>query len=164
MANFLERLVSEWYQYQQYFVLQNVNVGRRANGGYETELDVVAFSPTRKKIIHFETSTDADTWERREERYKKKFEAGRKYIPSLLSLESGDGYDFKQIALFVFASSANVSSVGSGQVMSINDLMTEIKSDLRTKKVAKAAVPEQFSLVRAIQFSVQFGNQVSNIR
>jgi hypothetical protein len=157
MANFLETLVAEWYQYKEYFVLQNVNVGRRDKGGYDTELDVVAFSPSQKKILHIETSTDSDPWARRQQRYAKKFAAGRRFIPKLLSLETSDGYAFEQIALFVFASNANVRTVGSGKVLSINDFMKQIKTELSAKKVAKAAVPEQFPLVRAIQFAVQFG-------
>ena len=44
MPNFLEQLVREWYEYQGYFVRQNVNVGKRAKGGYECELDIVAFT------------------------------------------------------------------------------------------------------------------------
>ena len=158
MANFLERLVAEWYQYKQYFVIQNANVGARDLGGYESELDVVAFSPSRKEILHFETSTDASTWSRREERYAKKFEAGRRYIPKLLSLDSADGYTFEQVALFVFASATNVKTVGGGRIVPINDFIREIKLDLATKKVASAAVPEQFALVRAIQFAVQYGD------
>jgi hypothetical protein len=153
----LETLVAEWYQYKEYFVLQNANVGPRERGGYETELDVIAFSPALKKIIHIETSTDSSKWSIREERYRKKFAAGRKYVPKLLSLATIDGYKFDQVALFVFASATNVKTIGGGQVLSINDFIKEIKSELNAKKVAKAAVPEQFPLVRAIQFAVQFG-------
>ena len=44
-ANYLEQLVAEWLEYQGYFVRRNVLVGKRAAGGYECELDVVAFNP-----------------------------------------------------------------------------------------------------------------------
>ena len=41
--NFLEQLIAEWYEYRGYFVRRNVLVGRRLKGGYECELDIVAF-------------------------------------------------------------------------------------------------------------------------
>src|SRR5437016_5364675 len=47
-VNFLEQLVAEWYEYQGYFIRRNVRVGKLAAGGYECELDVVAFHPQTK--------------------------------------------------------------------------------------------------------------------
>jgi len=82
-ANHLETLVAEWYEYRGYFVRRNVQVGKLAGGGYEFELDVVAFHPTQRLLVHVEPSVDSDSWARRELRYAKKFEAGRKYIPAL---------------------------------------------------------------------------------
>ena len=76
-SNFLEELVAEWYEYQEYFVRRNVLVGKRVRGGYESELDVVAFHPTKKHLVHIETSMDTQSWEQREQRFAKKFEAGR---------------------------------------------------------------------------------------
>jgi hypothetical protein len=48
-SNYLEQLLAEWYEFQGYFIRQNVYVGI-ANGrrGYECELDIVAFHPGRK--------------------------------------------------------------------------------------------------------------------
>jgi len=83
MPNYLEELTREWYEYQGYFVRQNVMVGKRPKGGYECELDVVAFHPVRKHLVHIEPSMDADSWAVREIRYKRKFNAGKKYIPTL---------------------------------------------------------------------------------
>ena len=101
--NFLEQLVAEWYEYQGYFVRRNINVGRRAAGGYECELDIIAFDPKSRNVIHIEPSMDAQSWAQRTERYKKKFRAGQRYIPTLF-----EGLDIvgpiEQIALFVFAS------------------------------------------------------------
>jgi hypothetical protein len=57
-SNFLEQLVAEWYQYQDYFVRTNIRVGRRAKGGHEGELDVVGFNPALGKLVHIETSMD----------------------------------------------------------------------------------------------------------
>jgi hypothetical protein len=64
MANFLEQLAAEWYEFSGYFVRRNVHVGRRARGGWECELDVVAFNPKRKHLIHLEPSMDALHWDK----------------------------------------------------------------------------------------------------
>ena len=50
MINFLEQLVAEWYEFQGYFVRRNVRVGERPGGGHDSELDVVAFHPTKKHL------------------------------------------------------------------------------------------------------------------
>jgi hypothetical protein len=63
--NFLEQLVGEWYSYQGYYVRTNVMVGPRDAGGYEGELDVVAFHPETREIVHVETSMDALSWDKR---------------------------------------------------------------------------------------------------
>ena len=70
-GNHLEDLVAQWYQFQGYFVRRKVQVGKRLRGGYECELDVVAFQPAERRLIHIEPSLDSDSWERREERYRK---------------------------------------------------------------------------------------------
>jgi hypothetical protein len=44
-GNHLEDLVAEWYQFQGFFVRRNIQVGKRLRGGYECELDIVAFQP-----------------------------------------------------------------------------------------------------------------------
>ncbi len=64
--NHLEQLVAEWYEFQGYFVRKNINVGKRLRGGYECELDIVAFHPKTKKLVQVETSMDADSWDKRE--------------------------------------------------------------------------------------------------
>lgn len=60
-SNYLEQLAAEWYEYQGYFVRRNIRVGLRKQGGYEGELDVVAFHPGRVALVHIETSMDADS-------------------------------------------------------------------------------------------------------
>lgn len=60
--NFLEQLLREWYEYKGYFVRNNVLVGKLDKGGYATELDIVAFHPETKHVVHLEPSMDADSW------------------------------------------------------------------------------------------------------
>ena len=140
--NYLEQLVSEWYEYQGYFVRRNVNVGRRAAGGWECELDVVAFHPGTKHLVHVEPSMDAHTWDKREVRYQRKFEAGRKYIPELfLGIEIPE--HIEQIALLGFASKANRDQLAGGRIMLVPELLSEIANAIRSRKIQSAAVPEQ---------------------
>ena len=82
-GNHLEALVAEWYEFRGYFVRRNVQVGKLLKGGYHCELDIVAFHPEQRSLAHIEPSLDSDSWAKREVRYKKKFEAGRRHIPAL---------------------------------------------------------------------------------
>jgi hypothetical protein len=153
--NFLEELVAEWYEFKGYFVHRNILVGPRIAGGYECELDVVAFNAAANHLVHIEASMDTDSWENRERRFTKKFAAGKKYIPQLFA-----GFalppDIEQIALFVFAASSQHSTVGGGRLQPIKDFMNEIRLGVQKRRVDKAAVPEQYQLLRALQFAANF--------
>src|SRR5229473_5407299 len=132
-GNHLEELVAEWYQLRGYFVRQNVQVGKRSRGGWECELDIVAIHPIEKRVVHVEPSLDASSWQEREQRYHKKFEAGRKYIPEIFS-----GVDLpatiEQIALFVFGGGER-STLAGGRVLFIKDFMKVILDGIRTRRV-----------------------------
>ena len=115
-SNYLEQLIAEWYEYKGYFIRQNVWVGRRARGGYECELDIVAFHPGNNRLVQIEPSMDASSWKERERRYEKKFEAGRKYIPELfqgLRIPT----EIEQIAVLVFASKQNHETLAGGKIV-----------------------------------------------
>jgi hypothetical protein len=152
MVNFLEQLVAEWYEFNGYFVRRNVRVSRRERGGYEGELDIVAFHPERRRLVHIEPSMDAHSWATREKRYRKKFEAGKRHIPSLFT-----GFDLpsdiEQIAILIQGARQEISG---GRVLLVADLMKEICSTLRTRPVLKQAVPEQYQLLRALQFAANY--------
>ena len=144
MPNFLEQLVAEWYEFRGYFVRRNINVGPRPEGGFESELDVVAFHPTKRHLVHIEPSMDAHSWDQREKRFAVKFAAGRRFIPSVFS-GFADLPKIEQIALLVFAGGQNHAKIGGGKVLLIQDLMKEIRSDpewgLSMRSVSKKAVP-----------------------
>lgn len=152
--NHLEQLVAEWYEFRGYFVRRNVQVGRRPNGGYECELDVVAFCPTRNHLVHLEPSMDADTWATRERRYAKKFGAGQKYIRGLFGSMTLPNA-IEQIAVLGFASNANVKTLAGGRIQTTAELLAEITVEIAPRKIASAAVPEQYPLLRTIQFAYQ---------
>ena len=157
--NFLEQLVAEWYEYQGYFVRRNVPVGKRSRGGYECELDIVAFDPVKRHLVHIEPSMDAESWEQREQRFGKKFAAGLKHIPGLFP-----GLDLpekiEQIAIFAFASRANHPTLAGRKVLLVSDLMREIIEDLSDKKIVSAAVPEHHPILRTLQFVVEYRKKV----
>ncbi|WP_141454708.1 hypothetical protein [Pseudoxanthomonas sp. z9] len=153
--NHLEQLVAEWYEFRGYFVRRNVAVGKRLNGGYDCELDVVAFCPTRHHLVHLEPSMDANPWAVREKRYAKKFEAGRKHIPGLFGNNIALPDTIEQIAVLGFASNANVKTLGGGLIKTTAELLAEITTEIAPRKIATAAVPEQYPLLRTIQFAYQ---------
>lgn len=149
-GNFLEELISEWYQYRGYFVRQNVLVGKRTKGGYECELDVVAFNPEEGKLVHLEPSMDADSWDKRERRYKKKFEAGQKYIPGLFRGLNIPG-KIEQIAVFGILKKTSHTTIADGSILSIDDLLMEIFSELKNRSMLSNAIPEHYPILRSFQ-------------
>lgn len=162
--NHLEQLIAEWYEYQGYFVRRNVHVGLRPKGGYECELDIVAFHPADNKLIHLEPSLDADSWEIRERRFRKKFEAGKRYIPELFKdLKIPDPLKIEQIAVLVFASKENHETLGGGKIKMASELIQEIFISIRDKKLAEHAIPEQFSILRSFQYVTEYRNIVMSV-
>lgn len=150
-VNFLEELAAEWYEFRGYFVRRNIPVGPRQKGGYECELDVVAFHPESKHLVQIESSMGADSWEKRELLFRKKFEAGFTHIPSLFR-----GVHLpkrpEQLALLVFASTKNRSTIGGGRILPIRDFLQEIFTELKLRHISKAAISEHLPILRAFQF------------
>jgi len=147
-ANHLEQIVAEWYEYQGYFIRRNVKVGRRSQGGYEGELDIVAFRPDPPHLVHIETSLDAHAWERREQRFMKKFELGRRFIPSLfagLQLPS----EIESIAILLFAAKVGGrDTIGGGRLVLVPELLEEILTALAPLRIDSNMVDEQKPLLR----------------
>ncbi|MEW6094334.1 MAG: hypothetical protein AB1531_10260 [Chloroflexota bacterium] len=161
-SNHLEQLIAEWYEYQGYFVRRNIFVGKRAKGGYECELDVVAFHPLKKHLVHIEPSLDADSWSIRETRFRRKFDAGRKYI---LGLFNGVDIPLRidQFAVFVFASTTTHKEIGGGKIIIVDDLLKEIFHELRDKHLASSAIPEHLVILRSFQFVTEYREAILNI-
>lgn len=160
-SNYLEELVSEWYEFQGYFIRRNVWVGKRTKGGFECELDVVAFHPTEAKLVQIEPSMDASSWKEREHRYQKKFKAGRKYIPALFK-----GFqlprEIDQIALFGFASKKHRSTLAGGRIVLVPELFSEILAKLKSGMYA-SMVSEQYPILRTLQFVAEYRGVVSDV-
>lgn len=156
MANFLEQLVAEWYEFQGYFVRRNVKVGRRSAGGWDSELDVVAFNPLKKHLVHIECSTDADNYRKRQERFKKKFDAGRKPIRALFKGLNAPR-KIEKIVLHAVAKPKNYPVLGGGKVVTVREFMKSIyEEELKDREMSNAAIPEQFPLLRALHFAAYY--------
>jgi len=154
-GNHLEALVAEWYEIRGYFVRRNVQVGKRPKGGYECELDIVAFHPEQRSLVQVEPSLDSDSWAKREVRYRKKFEAGRRYIPALFpGIPVPKHID--QIALFVYGGGDAREQVAGGRVMFIREFMAEVRAGIAHRRVSSAAIPEEYPLLRTLQFAAQY--------
>jgi hypothetical protein len=158
--NYLEQLLSEWYEYKGYFVRKNIRVGPRKEGGYECELDIVAFNPKTNHLVHLEPSSDTQTWDVREIRYRKKFDAGKKYIPALFEGMTIPK-EIEQEAVFLFGSKKR-ESIGGGKVSLVSEFLSEMKSVLSTKNIEKEIVPENFPLIRALHIYIDKQRKIPN--
>ena len=119
-------------------------------GGYECELDVVAYDPRKPHLVHYETSMDALSWAERERKYAKKFAAGRRYIPEIfpgIMLPSA----VEQRALLYFASKKNHSTVGGQPLVLISEFLAEVFHILRNQRIAESAIPEHLPILRTCQ-------------
>lgn len=156
MANHLEQLVAEWLEYKGYFVRRNVKVGKLAHGGFEGELDIVAYHPIDNHLIHIEPSIDAHTWVKREQRFQKKFGAGRKYIISEIFPWLPHNKTFEQWAV-LWGSDKNHSIVGGGKVIPVWSLYRKIAKDIiAVGSPAGNAISEQFPLLRTMQYTLHW--------
>lgn len=158
--NHLEALTKEWLEYPGYFCRTTVRVGKRAKGGWDGELDVVGFHPDRKHFLHVECSLDAWSWEKRQKTFSKKFEIGRQYATDFFrGLEVEDELD--QVVLHGYASAPEKHrSIGSGRLLTVSELFAEILSVL-PRKFAKAAVPENYPLIRTLQLAKSVTDDVT---
>jgi hypothetical protein len=158
-SNHLEQLVAEWYEYQGYFIRRNVKVGRRPEGGYAGELDIVGFHPDKKHLVHIETSLDALSWAVREEKYQRKFDAGAQYIPALFAGMQVPA-EIDRIAVLVFASKRSRTLLGGGKIVLVSELLEEIFQCLESRSIYTQAVDEQKPLLRTLQFVAEYRDAV----
>jgi hypothetical protein len=146
----LEDLLCEYYEWQGYIVRRNVKVGRLNHGGWEGELDVVAYHPTTGDLLHLEPSIDALSWDKREAIFAKKFAVGRKYIFTDVFPWLDESLELSQIA--VLTSGASRKELAGGEVITIDELASEIRVRIKEEgKMSSRAIPEQFHLLRTIQ-------------
>ena len=147
----LEDLLCEYYEWQGYIVRRNVKVGRLGHGGWQGELDIVAYHPKTRHLLHLEPSLDSDPWSRRSQRFAKKFKAGQEFIFTEVLPWLRDTTALEQVAVLVSRGDGHAKLAG-GAVRTIDEIVAEIRAKVREQgKMAKAAIPEQFTLLRTIQ-------------
>jgi hypothetical protein len=148
----LEQLIAEYYDWKGYLVKQNVKVGRRPAGGWEMELDVIAYHPSFQRLVHIEASLDAHPWSKREERYVKKFDLGEKYILCEVFTWLPPDTPIERVA--IFPSVAERGTLAGARLQSIDGFMQEVKNDIgRGKAMCREAIPEQYPLLRTVQLA-----------
>lgn len=148
----LEELLTEYYEWLGCVVKCGALVGKRAKGGWEMELDIVAFDPKTKTILHIEPSLDALPWAKREERYAKKFAAGRKYILQEMFTWLPPETSIVQTAVLPTAP-ANRRMLAGAQLRSVDEVVGEIKQAVSCRGIAsRSAISEHYPLLRTIQF------------
>jgi hypothetical protein len=150
----LEELLAEYYQWLGYVMKCNALVGKLDRGGWTMELDVVAFDPQGKTVLHLEPSLDAHPWVKREERFGKKFEAGRKYILKELFPWLPPETPITQRAILVSAGE-NRRILAGAEVQTVDEVIGEIKKQISCRGVAsRAAISEHYPLLRTIQLVI----------
>lgn len=159
--NHLEALTAEWLAYNGYFTRSTVKVGKRPQGGWEGEMDVVGFNPVARHFIHVECSTDAYTWSKREKRFQRKFALGREHAPELFTGITRLPAALDQVVVIGYVSGANKHrNLGGGRLMSSQELTAEILNNI-PKNAWGSAVPENFPLLRTLQLSIMAGARVA---
>jgi hypothetical protein len=149
----LETLIAEYLDWQGFLVMRNKKVGRLKHGGWEMELDIVGYHPKSGELVHYEPSIDAIGWERRETRYRKKFEAGKRYMFTEMFTWLDPTTEIKQFAIFV-DHPKNRNQIAGGVIMSIDEFMSEVRSKVVERgPMSRSAIPEQYPLLRTLQLS-----------
>lgn len=149
----LEDLIAEYYDWKGYLVKRNIKVGKLDHGGWEMELDVIAYDPHTGHLIHLEPSIDAHSWATREKRFAKKFSSARRYIFSEIFTWLDPNVEIEQVAILVSHPRGRDFLAGA-KIVSIDELLAEIrKKIIACGVVAKSAIPEQYSLLRVLQLS-----------
>jgi hypothetical protein len=149
----LESLIAEYLDWQGYIVRRNIKVGRLSHGGWEMELDIVGYHPSSNTIFHYEPSIDALSWEKREARYLKKFNAGKKYIFTEVFSWLSPETPLKQVAVFI-SRPREKSEFAGGTLISIDELMSEIRAKVVTYgPMCRSAISEQYPLLRTLQMT-----------
>ncbi len=150
--NHLEKLLKQYYEWKGYIVKSNVRVGKLPRGGWAGELDIIAYHPTTDHLIHLEPSIDANTWKKREEKFTRKFDAGKKYIYTEVFPWLEPVLPLEQVAVLPTPSNR---VIGGGSILSIDEFMKKIRNSIAKEgTMGKNAIPEEYDLLRTMQMTI----------
>ena len=151
--NHLETLIGEYLEWRGYLLRRNVKVGRLSHGGWAMELDVIGYNPISGDLVHYEPSTDADSWAVREKRYAKKMHHATEHILKSVFPWLASDTVIRHIAVLP-NHTAGHDLVGGMTVQSIDELIAEIRSEVRKQGLARQnAIPENYPLLRTLQLA-----------
>jgi hypothetical protein len=150
--NHLESLVREYLEWRGYLVRSNEKVNALRHGGYEMELDIVGYEPHEKTVVHYEPSIDGYSWEKREKRFQRKFELGRKYIPTEVFPWLPPDVHIHQIAICVVRGKRK--TVGGATLLTVDEFVAEVRQAVIDEGPADSnAISETYPMLRTIQFA-----------
>ncbi|OGI43050.1 MAG: hypothetical protein A2150_06495 [Candidatus Muproteobacteria bacterium RBG_16_64_11] len=159
--DYLEQLAGEWYEYQGYFVRRDLWVGLESDGSYECELDVVGFHPIKHHLVQVEPLMNCLDWKQREQHLRLKFDAGRKYLHRMFG--AAPHLAIEQIALVAVAADPHRRSVAGGKIVLLSEFLSQILAKLATVSVSADLVPEQWPLLRTLQFVAEYRQDIAPI-
>jgi len=155
--NFLESLAAEWYAIQGYFVRTNIKANRRAKGGWDNEIDVLALEPGLGKLVHLETSWDALTWEKREERYvDKKFTFSNEQYAEMIGVQPA----IIQKRAIIGTSKTQPKEIWGEniEVTTVPNFIAEITAEIKKRNPMRDVIPETYPCLRSFQFVLAYGS------
>ena len=152
--DYLEQLAREWYEYLGYFVRRDLWVGLEANGSYECQLDLVAYHPLHRHLVHLEPSLDLLPASEKERHFQLKFDAGKKYLHRMFGHPAG--LHVEQIALVLGTDHDHPHTIGGGRVLLLSELLAGIINRLVEIDPTSALVPEQWPIIRTLQFAAAY--------
>ncbi len=157
-TNFLEQLISEYFEYNGYFTKSNIKIRKRNRGGYDREIDILAYCPKNDYVYHIETSFALVGWEREIEIFKKKFDIKIVEYADILGLNPERIKIFKRAIILEVPKKdrknkkIEFQSKTDAKLLSIGEFMDIVKYKLQKFKPINKAVPQNLPLLRAIQF------------
>ena len=155
--NFLEQLAAEWFEYSGYFVRTNVKARKRSAGGWDSELDILAYRPSSKLLLHIETSGDSESWAQRKKRFvSKKFVFSKTEYEGILSSAIDQ---IRKIAIVGWSRNpqAELNWGDDIEVLTVPNFLAEIINTLQGRDFMSEAVPEGYPILRTIQMILKYG-------
>ena len=153
--NHLEAIITEYLEWQGFFVRTNIQVGKLEKGGFAGELDIVAYKPDEpRRLLHIEPSLAALGTAGQKAECVSKIRRGREYILAEVFPWLADaGLRLEQFAVLPSLPGGE-NAVSDGRLMTVDQLFSEIRARVAAQgRAVNAAIPEAFSLLRTIQFT-----------
>ena len=153
--NYLEQLAAEWYRFSGYFVRTNVHAKKLKRGGFQNEIDVLAYKPKTGELIHIETARGMGGWNNAEKNIKKKFNIEKAEYERLVDAP------VKKISglLVTEWSKPKKESIHLDfeiRFKSTPQFLEEILSEIHKTPYFSASIPENSPILRTIQMMHSF--------